>query len=510
MATISAGASRTFTASANGATFTVSINGGSIAVISGGASDQIGPIATRKTYGPFAIGQTLTVASQSGDVLVDFGDATPQDSLAVNLYDPATGRWLGVIDKAGNEQFVSPTIMGGRRYTQRLMNAPALATFDTTSFRWIESVPFTGKKFVRVKYENDTTSAWAGTMTTAVAGGRAFADNNPLDSTGASPTWSVTSGLAVPAGDASLATNGKWGAAWTPWLLVDFPPATDGGYGSYLYVGMKLSTGTGRGLVRNGSQKFEEWETILSAGSARQKSRRLYQTGADYVTSNQNGMNAPTTGSGGAFYSPAVQFEIMGVDGAITVLNVGDSTRGGQGTTAFNWNWMNQWADSRVSSGLPVSCVNLGFAGKSGAYYMGYLSQLLTDGSTLPTWLVLQPFTANSASESAIQADIQAAISLAEQFEAKGTIVTFSTVGPAVNWFGASSANDAVRRYGNTMIRNLARPYIDLDAVVTDGVSPIAAIKAAYTPDGNHYNDAGNAAIASQAVAPISKLVLGI
>ena len=106
MATISAGTSRTFTASANGATFTVSINGGSIAVISGGASDQIGPIATRKTYGPFAIGQTLTVASQFGDVLVDFGDATPQDSLAVNLYDQTTGRWLGVIDKAGNEQRV--------------------------------------------------------------------------------------------------------------------------------------------------------------------------------------------------------------------------------------------------------------------------------------------------------------------------------------------------------------------------------------------------------------------
>ncbi|HET8869089.1 MAG TPA: hypothetical protein VFM48_01465, partial [Aquabacterium sp.] len=86
-----------------------------------------------------------------------------------------------------------------KRYSQRLMNAPALATIDTTSFRWIEAVPFTGKKFVRVKYENDTTSAWVGTMATAVAGGRAFADDNPVNAAGANPTWTVTSGLAVPA-----------------------------------------------------------------------------------------------------------------------------------------------------------------------------------------------------------------------------------------------------------------------------------------------------------------------
>lgn len=397
-----------------------------------------------------------------------------------------------------------------KRYTQRLMNAPALATFDTTSFRWIEAVPFTGKKFVRVKYENDTTSAWAGTMTTAVAGGRAFADDNPVNASGANPTWTVTSGLAVPAADASVATNGKYGTAWTPWMLVDLPPATDGGYGSYLYIGMKLSTGTGRGLVRNGTQKFEEWETVLSAGSTRQKSRRCWKTGADYVTSNQNGMTGATTGAGGAFFSPALQFEVMDVDNGLVVYNAGDSTRGGQGTTAFNWNWMNQWADSRVSSSMPVSVANMGFAGKAGAYYMGFLSQMLTDGSPLPDWLIIQPFTANSASEAAIQTDLQTAFSLAEQFEAKGVVVTFSTVGPAVNWFGASQANEAVRLYGNAMIRNSSRPYIDLDAVVTDGASPIAAIKAAYTPDGNHYNNAANAEIAQLAVAPIATRLFGI
>lgn len=392
-----------------------------------------------------------------------------------------------------------------QRYSSRLLNAPALGVFDTTSFRWIEAVPFTGKKFVRVRYENDTTSAWAGTMTTAVAGGRAFADHNPVNAAGTNPTWVVSSGLSVPAGDASVATNGKYGVAWTPWMLVDFPAATDGGIGSYLYIGMKLSSGTGRGLVRNASQPFDEWETILSAGSTRQKSRRLYQTGADFVTSNQNTMTAPVTGSSGSFFSPSFHFEILDASDSLSVLNVGDSTRGGQTTTGFSWNFMNQWADSRTVAGSPVSCLNLGFAGKSGEYYMGFLEKMLTDGSAVPDWLVLQPFTANSGSEAAIQADIQRAILLAEQFEAKGVVVTFTTVGPATNWFGASQANEAVRLYGNAMIRASSRPYIDLDAVVTNGATPIAAIKAEYTSDGNHYNNTANAAIASQAVAPVAK-----
>lgn len=455
---------------------------------------------------------------QSGKVYVEYDNGTGVEKDLAHAITGKLNNTTGVVtlDDASRAVVMGSQSGGGyifgcksKRYGQRLMNAPALGTFDTTSFRWIEAVPFVGKKFVRVKYENDTTSAWVGTMATAVAGGRAFADDNPVNAAGASPTWTTSSGLAVPAADASVATNGKYGIAWTPWMLVDFPPATDGGYGSYLYVGMKLSTGTGRGLVRNAAQKFEEWETVLSAGSTRQKSRRCWKTG-DFVTTNQNGMTGATTGAGGAFFSPALQFEVLDAVNGLTVLNVGDSTRGGQGTTAFSNNWLNQWADSRVAQGLPVSCLNMGFAGKTGAYYMGYLSQVLADGSGVPDWLILQPFSANSASEAAIQTDLQTAFALAEQFEAKGTVVTFSTVGPAVNWFGASSANEAVRLYGNAMIRASGRSYIDLDAVVTDGATPIAAVKAAYTPDGNHYNDLANGLIASQAVAPVAKTLFGI
>jgi hypothetical protein len=402
-------------------------------------------------------------------------------------------------------------LMSGRgksrrtRYAQRIINVPAYGAFDTTSFRRIEAVPFTGKKFVRVKYENDTTSAFGGTMSVALSGGRAFADNNPVNASGAGATWAVSSGITVPVADASVATNGKYGSAWSPWMLVDFPAATDGGIGSYLYMTSKISAGTGRGMV-GGAFNTQEWETVLSAGTTRVKSRCLHQLG-DFVASNQNGMNAPTLGS---TYSPVIQFEIMDVDNGLTVFNVGDSTRGGQGSTAYNWNWVNQWNDSRTNTATPIGVVNLGFAGKAGSYYMGFLEAMLTDGSVLPDWLILQPFTANSGSESAIQADLQKAFYLAEQFELRGVTVTFSTVGPAVNWFGASSANEAVRLYGNEMIRRSSRPYIDVDAVVTNGATPIAAVKSVYTSDGNHYNNLGNADIAALAVAPVAKKIWGI
>lgn len=394
-------------------------------------------------------------------------------------------------------------------FTQRLFNTPALGVFDTTSFRTIRWVPMVGRALVRARYENDTTSAWAGTMNTAMAGGRAFADNNPVNAAGAGAAWAVHTGLAVPAGDASLAANGKWGVAYTPYMLVDLPAAIDQTEGSYLYVGMSLSAGTGRGLVRNSGQPFEQWETVLGT-SIRQRARALYQTGADYVTTNQNGMNAPVTGSGGAFYCPAIQIEIVNATNALTILNVGDSTRGGQGSTAFSWNFMSQWADSRSSLGHQVSCANLGFAGKAGAFYMGFLEQMLTDGSAIPNVVALQPFSANSGSESAIQADLARAFALAEAYEAKGSTVSFTTVSPAVNWFGASSANEAVRLYGNAMIRASGRPVIDVDSVVSNGASPIAAIKPGYTPDGNHFNDACNTDIANIAVAPVMKRLFNI
>lgn len=466
----------------------------SVQAVYGAPSGTTTVTASSRDFGPYDAHAKLIVTATSGPVNYQL-----RQGMSPVLVDD-NNRLLtpdgGVV---GRDSF--------RHFTHRLFNAPALGAFDTTSFRVIRWMPHVGKKLVRARYENDTTSAWGGTMATALSAGRAFADHNPINAAGAAAAWSLHTGLAVPAGDANLATNGKWGVAYTPYMLVDFPPAIDQAEGSYLYAGMKLSAGTGRGLVRNAGQPFEEWETVLGT-SIRQRARAFYQVGGqDFVTANQNGMTAPVTG---AFYCPALQFEVLDAANALSILSVGDSTRGGQSTTGFAWNFMNQWADSRSSLARPISCSNLGFAGKAGAFYLGFLEQMLTDGSAIPDCVGIQPFSANSASEGAIQSDLAKAFSLAEAYEAKGSTVYFTTVGPAVNWFSASSANEAVRLYGNAMIRASGRPVIDLDAVVSDGASPIAAIKPGYTPDGNHYNNAANADIANIAVAPVMRRLFGI
>lgn len=77
MTTLTAGSSTVLTASVKGALFVVAVNGGGIVTVSGAANESLGPLAVRRTFGPFEIGQTITVVVQSGEAQVDYGDADP-------------------------------------------------------------------------------------------------------------------------------------------------------------------------------------------------------------------------------------------------------------------------------------------------------------------------------------------------------------------------------------------------------------------------------------------------
>ena len=79
MATIKAGSSQTFTAAQKGQVFTVVVNGGVVASVSGKVSEQLGPNPVVRNYGPFEIGDAITIAVQSGSVTVAFGDADEAD-----------------------------------------------------------------------------------------------------------------------------------------------------------------------------------------------------------------------------------------------------------------------------------------------------------------------------------------------------------------------------------------------------------------------------------------------
>lgn len=79
MPTISAGSSQTFTAGVKDQLFTLTANGGALGVVTGAVSASFGPGAERRAFGPFAVGQAITVTVQAGSVIVEYGDSTPED-----------------------------------------------------------------------------------------------------------------------------------------------------------------------------------------------------------------------------------------------------------------------------------------------------------------------------------------------------------------------------------------------------------------------------------------------
>jgi lysophospholipase L1-like esterase len=79
MPTISAGSSQTFTAGVKDQLFTLTANGGALGTVTGAATASFGPGAERRAFGPFAVGQAITVTVQAGSVIVEYGDATPED-----------------------------------------------------------------------------------------------------------------------------------------------------------------------------------------------------------------------------------------------------------------------------------------------------------------------------------------------------------------------------------------------------------------------------------------------
>lgn len=78
MTIVAAGTSQTFTASVRGQTFSIATATGALVTITGaGGNHTAGPYPRRRTFGPFEVGDTITVATALGDCIVEFGDASP-------------------------------------------------------------------------------------------------------------------------------------------------------------------------------------------------------------------------------------------------------------------------------------------------------------------------------------------------------------------------------------------------------------------------------------------------
>lgn len=99
MTSVASGTNQTFTATVRGETIVVTTNGGVLATVvltgSTPGTHHLGPLPRRRTFGPLEIGDTLNVAAETGDVIVEYGTATPGNTGSV---PPGSGSGIATIN----------------------------------------------------------------------------------------------------------------------------------------------------------------------------------------------------------------------------------------------------------------------------------------------------------------------------------------------------------------------------------------------------------------------------
>lgn len=385
----------------------------------------------------------------------------------------------------------------------RVIAELAYQDFDQRSFRQIFQVPLTGPMWVRAVYHTDNTSTGSITST-AFAGGRSITDDNPLDASGASPTWGVVGPTTLSAASASLSTDGNFGIGKSDWVLVNVPPAIDGGGGGYIYVGTRSTATSRRCQVSAASANYESVVNGLLPGA---KYRSFCNASGDNVTTAQNSLVNAAVG-GNSFlnnYHACAGIEIRALPGALVFsANAGDSLEAGYGTN-INVNPMGYApiiiaAHNLSAAGRPAVGWNMGSAGKGAAYFNRRVRDALLDTSWRPSHLFLAGWSVNDTiTDSTILTGIATALETAQLAKAAGVRQVFLETVTGVNTDGASTV--AARLRGNAYLRDQAAaariPIVDRERLLTDSATNL--IRSAYVAADNlHYSMAGNNVVAAE------------
>ena len=404
-------------------------------------------------------------------------------------YELTNAAQLAAVQSAlGTERRQNENIWTQKVFTSLLSMVGADNTFQT-----IHGVPFVGEEvYVRAGFLNDTTSPFTVTYNAFSAGSTVV--SNPVNAAGAASPWSFVSAAAVPAASASWATDGNYGIGYTDWRKVSIPARTDGGQFGLLYHRMYGSSDF-RGPVGNGSQHFNTYPTNIA-----EIIRSDYQAGVEYVSANQASF-VPTSGAGvNSEYMPAALIQVVSARQAFVVGVTGDSTSQGYGTDGNHNSFINKACRSLTTIAKPVVMLNLAYAGKTSPYFHAMASKWIDDQLQRPDIMFIQVYSQNDGTFTTAncEAAYARAVLLAQKCKSVGVIPVLMTLAPTT--FITTSGQDAVRKTINGYIRGGFYPYLDLDAVFSDGADP-ARIISAYTVDGVHHSEAGETALVPSVVA---------
>ncbi|EHL99398.1 GDSL-like protein [Acetobacteraceae bacterium AT-5844] len=190
-----------------------------------------------------------------------------------------------------------------------------------------------------------------------------------------------------------------------------------------------------------------------------------------------------------------------------TIVNLGDSISQGTGSVGDAVGWAHLACGQLSKAGRPVSLCNAGWGGQSSLNF--YLRGRQEVDISRPSVMPIAVFSPNDGTptQASVNASFSRAIDLADYAISLGVVPIFLTPIP---WVSLTAETDALRLQLVTRLRAMASSgsilVLDMDAIVSDGATP-ARIQPEYDADGTHLSDAGQRAVAREAVQLFSRIL---
>lgn len=300
-----------------------------------------------------------------------------------------------------------------------------------------------------------------------------------------------TEGMTLAA--ATDATNPTLSA--TDWMVAPSLDCADVGASLPLLM-VRAYSASGRRGATNGAGDFNDADKWKAADQGR-IIRSFYKLG-DFVTA-PSGFTSPAEAS----FLPFLAVQSYRRGRGFSVMTLGDSLTQGFLTTASNNGFGIQACAALSTPAVPVSHINSGWQGQIHAAIMtrGYREIALFR----PHAVIIETSSPNSAPATQAEFDtmLSAALAFAEYAQSRGVVPILKTATP----FQYSSGPDAFRLATNARVNAIGASgqmlVLDAAAAVTDGATPARVATAYQASDGHHINDAGHAAIAAEALAPL-------
>lgn len=503
MPTINAGSSQTFTAGVRDQLFTLVVNGGALGTVTGAASASFGPGADRRAFGPFAVGQAITVTVQAGSVIVEYGDSTPENEGASNQALSGEQIASGAVGIAatsqssvllGSDGYVPPafaSIAGASKIFGVGSGGTAISLGTTMVTQHPAEFEFVGAQLF---YENQSGASY----TVSKARAASTATHQDVASTS---TWYDATFAGSASGTVAATPSGAGSDIQGSFLLSDFIPVisvarTDDTSKTPLLQVRSYFAAAANGLSV-GAGDIAAWNAGIASYGRQYAARAPAGDVTATFTATQQPLEAGTwivPGSILFHYASNVR----------TILVCGDSLSKGHLTTGGATSW------PAITSGIlrqrskRYAAHNMAWTGQTQAASITrsklLIAALKPDFAAFFAWSP-NDAAAGSVTQATFDAGYSRALEHVSWCRRNGVEPILCTSGP---WNALSGAQNTIRRANNARILALRTAGIrvfDFASVLEDPSNNAQILPAYNQGDGLHYNDAGHLAMAAVAAA---------